>query len=95
MSNLTILGYGPLPWIDIILLGWFVLTALSVLYVAWDASTNNPEMTVMKWGCGINFAIGSKGATLRKSHQDTLVVGGIVFKRKPSTMPAGAVSVIP
>jgi hypothetical protein len=29
---------------------WFVLTALSAIYVAWDAFTNNPEMTVMKWG---------------------------------------------
>ena len=46
MSNLTLFGYGPLPWIDVILLGWFALTALSVAYVAWDAFTNNPEMTV-------------------------------------------------
>jgi len=29
---------------------WFALTALSVLYVAWDAWRRNPEMTVMKWG---------------------------------------------
>jgi hypothetical protein len=50
MSSLTLFGYGPLPWIDVILLGWFALTALSVAYVAWDAITNNPEMTVMKWG---------------------------------------------
>ncbi len=27
-----------------------MLTALSVIYVAWDAFTNKPEMTVMKWG---------------------------------------------
>lgn len=27
-----------------------MLTALSVIYVVWDAFTNNPEMTVMKWG---------------------------------------------
>lgn len=37
-------------WIDNILVIWFVLTALSVVYVAWDALTNNPELTVMKWG---------------------------------------------
>ena len=29
---------------------WFALTALSVIYVAWDAFTTNPEMKVMKWG---------------------------------------------
>lgn len=50
MSDLFLLGFGPLPWIDVILLFWFALTALSVAYVAWDAFTNNPEMTVMKWG---------------------------------------------
>lgn len=50
MSNITIFGWGPLPWNDVILLVWFMLTALSVIYVVWDAFTNNPEMTVMKWG---------------------------------------------
>lgn len=29
---------------------WFVLTALSAAYVAWDLFTNTPEMKVMKWG---------------------------------------------
>ena len=29
---------------------WFALTALSVIYVEWDAFTANPEMKVMKWG---------------------------------------------
>lgn len=50
MSDIVFLGYGPLPWIDLMLLLWFALTALSVAYVAWDAFTKNPEMTVMKWG---------------------------------------------
>jgi len=50
MSNITLFGWGPLPWNDVILLVWFTLTAFSVIYVAWDAFTNNPEMTVMKWG---------------------------------------------
>ena len=50
MTNLTIPLLGPLAWIDVVLIGWFLLTALSVAYVAWDAFTNNPEMTVMKWG---------------------------------------------
>ena len=29
---------------------WFALTALSVVYVAWDLFTSTPEMKVMKWG---------------------------------------------
>jgi hypothetical protein len=32
------------------LIAWFVLTAFSVAYVAWDAFTRNPELTVMKYG---------------------------------------------
>ncbi|GAC1639434.1 MAG: hypothetical protein NVS4B8_06270 [Herpetosiphon sp.] len=48
-----------------VLVGWFVLTALSVLYVAWDAFTNNPEMTVMKWGWVlVTCYIGPVGAAL-------------------------------
>jgi len=41
---------GVLFMIDNILYVWFILVGLSVIYVAWDAYTNNPEMTVMKWG---------------------------------------------
>lgn len=41
---------GRLAWIDVVLLGWFALTAVSVAYVAWDAYFHNPELTVMKWG---------------------------------------------
>lgn len=36
--------------IDRSLAVWFALTAFSVLYVAWDAFRDNPEMGVMKWG---------------------------------------------
>ena len=36
--------------IDVALILWFVLTGLSVAYVAWDAFTRNPELTVMKYG---------------------------------------------
>lgn len=32
------------------LITWFSLTALSVVYVAYDLITNTPEMKVMKWG---------------------------------------------
>ncbi|MBA3784821.1 MAG: DUF4396 domain-containing protein [Acidobacteria bacterium] len=35
---------------DIILWIWFVLSAVSVAYVAWDLFTRTPEMKVMKWG---------------------------------------------
>jgi hypothetical protein len=41
---------SPSPWLDSVLVAWFVLTALSVAYVAWDAFTRNPELKVMKWG---------------------------------------------
>ncbi|MGH6825992.1 hypothetical protein [Methyloceanibacter sp.] len=36
--------------IDAALVIWFILTGLSVAYVAWDAFTRNPELTVMKYG---------------------------------------------
>ena len=41
---------GPLAWIDVVALVWIVLTLGATAYVAWDAFTNNPELTVMKWG---------------------------------------------
>ena len=40
----------PSAWIDTILVAWFALTALAVVYVAWDAFTRNPALKVMKWG---------------------------------------------
>ncbi|GAB4577341.1 MAG: hypothetical protein Fur0022_00720 [Anaerolineales bacterium] len=49
MSNITIFGWGPLPWIDVVLLIWFAMTALSVIYVIRD-TLHNPEPAVMKWG---------------------------------------------
>ncbi len=36
--------------IDTALVVWFILTALSVVYVAYDAYRNNPELKVMRWG---------------------------------------------
>ncbi len=50
MSPFALPLLGPLPWIDVVLLVWFALTAFSVSYVAWDCIVYNPEMTVMKWG---------------------------------------------
>ncbi|MCC7165576.1 MAG: DUF4396 domain-containing protein [Anaerolineae bacterium] len=50
MTEIYLPVFGQLAWIDAILLVWFTLTAFSVIYVAYDAFTNNPEMTIMKWG---------------------------------------------
>ena len=50
MSPFSIPVFGPLAWVDVVLLAWFALTAVSVIYVAWDAITNNPELGIMKWG---------------------------------------------
>lgn len=36
--------------VDGVLVVWFALTLLSVIYVAWDAYHNNPELKVMRWG---------------------------------------------
>jgi hypothetical protein len=36
--------------IDAALIVWFILTGLSVAYVAWDSFTRNSELTVMKYG---------------------------------------------
>ncbi len=40
---------GPLAWIDIVALGWILLTLAAASYVAWDAFRNNPELQIMKW----------------------------------------------
>jgi hypothetical protein len=50
MTNLYLPFFGQLAWIDLVLLGWFILTAISVIYVAYDAFTNNPEMKIMRFG---------------------------------------------
>lgn len=34
----------------ILIIIWFILVGLSVIYVAWDVFTNNPNLKVMKWG---------------------------------------------
>lgn len=51
MSPFNFLGFGPLAWSEVILLGWFALAAVSVGYVAYASFVlKNPEPTVMKWG---------------------------------------------
>lgn len=49
MSPYALSVLGRLAWIDIVLLGWFVLVFLSVVYVAWDAFHHLPEPAVIKW----------------------------------------------
>ncbi len=58
-------GAGNSTLISTALIVWFALTALSVAYVAWDAFTKNPEMTVMKYGWVlVTLYIGPVGAAL-------------------------------
>lgn len=49
MGNMATPG-GNSALIDNVLVVWFILTAFSVVYVAWDAFTNNPELKIMKVG---------------------------------------------
>ena len=37
MTDLVLPPFGRLAWIDVVLLVWFALTAISLAYVAWDA----------------------------------------------------------
>lgn len=50
MTDLSFWPFGRLAWIDVVLLAWFAATLGSVVYVAYDAITKNPEMKVMRWG---------------------------------------------
>ena len=49
MSPYALPLLGRLAWIDVILLGWFLLVLISVAYVAWDAFRQLPEPGVIKW----------------------------------------------
>ncbi|MFE5540633.1 DUF4396 domain-containing protein [Streptomyces sp. NPDC056519] len=50
---------------DALMYTWFFLAVLSAGYVAYDAFTRNPELTVMKWGWGlVTLYIGPVGASL-------------------------------
>ena len=50
MGGLVEIAGWEVALIDAALVVWFVLVALSVAYVAYDAFTKNPELRVMKWG---------------------------------------------
>ena len=49
MTEWSVPVFGPLAWIDVMVLLWLALSAASVAYVVWDIRTT-PEATVMKWG---------------------------------------------
>ncbi|MFE0090409.1 DUF4396 domain-containing protein [Streptomyces sp. NPDC058991] len=50
---------------DALMYFWFLLLVLSTVYVAHDAFTRNPELTVMKWGWVlVTLYIGPVGAAL-------------------------------
>lgn len=48
--NMMMLGGNIQTWLDTAINIWFILTGMSVLYVAYDAITSNPELKVMRWG---------------------------------------------
>ena len=48
VTDLVFPLFGPLAWIDVVVLIWIVLALLSAAYVAWDAFTQNPELTVIE-----------------------------------------------
>lgn len=49
MSDRSLPLFGPLAWIDFVLIGWLLLIVASLVYVVLD-TRKNPEATVMKWG---------------------------------------------
>lgn len=49
MTNLELPLLGRLATIDLVVLAWFTLVAVSVVYIARD-TWRNPEMPVMRWG---------------------------------------------
>jgi len=48
-----------------LLYAWFATVLVSAVYVAYDAFTNNPELTVMKWGWVlVTLYVGPIGASI-------------------------------
>jgi len=50
LTDLALPLLGRLAWIDIVVILWILSALAATAYVAWDAFTRNPELTVMKWG---------------------------------------------
>jgi hypothetical protein len=50
---------------DVALALWFLLTALALAYLGWDAFTVTPQMVIMKWGwLLLTLYTGPQGAVL-------------------------------
>ena len=65
MTSSVALGVAGGGTADAVLITWFALAVLSAAYVAYDAFTRNPELTVMKWGWVlVTLYIGPVGAAL-------------------------------
>jgi hypothetical protein len=65
MTRSVALGVAGGGTADAVLITWFALAVLSAAYVAYDAFTRNPELTVMKWGWVlVTLYIGPVGAAL-------------------------------
>jgi hypothetical protein len=65
MSPYAIPIFGRLAWIDVVLLGWFLLVAIAVVYVARDAFGKLPEPGVIKWAWVLTtLYLGPIGAAL-------------------------------
>jgi hypothetical protein len=64
-ATLPLLGALGGTTADAIWVTWMVLAVASAGYVAYDAFTQNPELTVMKWGWVlVTLYIGPIGAAL-------------------------------
>ena len=61
MSPYTLPILGRLAWIDVVLLGWFLLVFISVVFVAQDAFTHLPEPTCHQMGLGPDHALPRPG----------------------------------
>lgn len=56
---------GQLAWVDLILIAWFTLVAISVAYVVWDVWRNTPESTIIKWAWTlVTFYLGPIAAAI-------------------------------
>src|SRR3712207_7712544 len=83
MTDIVLPILGPLAWIDVVLLGWFALTALSVGYVALDIR-NNPDFPVMKWGW-----VDRKSTRLNSSHAN-ISYAVFCLKKKKKQVPSNS-----
>lgn len=55
--------------VDSAIIAWFVLTALSAAYVAWDSVRNNPELRVWLVAAGLKHGMGTKYVLGKGGHE--------------------------